>query len=319
MKRRITCLAVLLVAALVDLAHAAEPGAVLTEIRRGKGAVTVKASGDRQWKPARPLMSLRPGDHVRAEADARAVLVLAGGGARTVTAENSPFVVVPPAASGGSDNVKTMVTGVAQFLAGKQSEPAYLRLTSRSLGAPPPNVPMILSPRDTRVLVTPVTFVWSGGDSLRYTVELLGPNGRVWAASDLPRTPLTYPSSAPRLQPGVSYEWVLAASGYPALRSRFQIVTETEASRIQSALALLEPRELAGYPRSTITLLRAGLLARERLFQEALDELSDNIRAHPDEPTLHFVMGQLYDQIGLKHLAVQAFARARSLEGRDQD
>lgn len=319
MNRRITQLTIVLVLALAGLAHAADPGAVLTEIRRGKGGVAVKVSGDPDWKPARPLMSLRPGDQVRAEADARAVLVLTGGGARTVTAENSPFVVTPPSASGGSENVKTMVTGVAQYLAGKQGEPTYLRLTSRSLGAPAATTPVIVSPRGTRILSAPVTFVWTGGESLRYTVEVVGPGGRVWSASDLPRAPVTYPSSAPALRPGVSYEWVLIAGGFQPLRARFEIVSQDEASRIQSSLRMLEPRELAGYPRSTVTLLRAGLLASERLYQDALDELTDNLGAAPDEPTIHFVMGQLYDQIGLRHLAEQAFARARSLEGRAQD
>lgn len=316
MRRRLACLTALLVLtlALVEVARAADPGAVLTELRRGKGAVLVKLAGEDRWKAAKPLMSLRPGDQVRAEGDARAVLVLAGGGTRTVTADSSPFAVSSPTAGGRPDTVKAAVTNAARFLAGKQTEPTFVRLTSRSV--PPPF--MILSPRDTRILPAPVSFVWAGSDSLRYSVEVIGPRGPVWSASDLAREPLTYPSSAPPLRPGTRYEWVLTPRGYPPVRAHFEIVSAEDAARVQSALALFESREVAGYPRSTVTLLRAGLLANEGLYQEALDEILDNMRAHKDEPTLQFVLGQLYEQMGLRHLATQAFARARELGGGDQ-
>ena len=56
------------------IAGAAEPVAVLTEIRAGQGEIRVKLAGEADWKAPQPLLSLRPGDQVRASADARRFL-----------------------------------------------------------------------------------------------------------------------------------------------------------------------------------------------------------------------------------------------------
>ena len=79
-------------------AWAAEPVAVLTEIRPASGNVRVKLAGDAEWKVPQPLLSLRPGDQVRVLGDGQAVLVLTGGqGALIVSQANSPFTVQLPA------------------------------------------------------------------------------------------------------------------------------------------------------------------------------------------------------------------------------
>ncbi|MDP2627032.1 MAG: hypothetical protein Q8Q58_09020, partial [Candidatus Rokubacteria bacterium] len=61
------------------IAGAAEPVAVLTEIRAGQGEIRVKLAGEAIWKAPQPLLSLRPGDQVRASADARAMILFTGG------------------------------------------------------------------------------------------------------------------------------------------------------------------------------------------------------------------------------------------------
>ena len=85
MKRRFAALAGTLVLALAALASAADPVGVLTEIRAERGRVEVKRAGESEWKPAQPLLALRPGDQIRATGEARASLVFTGGrGAQAV-------------------------------------------------------------------------------------------------------------------------------------------------------------------------------------------------------------------------------------------
>ena len=73
---------------------AADPVAVLTEIRQSSGTVRVKLAGETEWKIPQPLLSLHPGDQVRVLGDGQAVLVLTGGqGAQIVSQANSPFTI----------------------------------------------------------------------------------------------------------------------------------------------------------------------------------------------------------------------------------
>jgi Flp pilus assembly protein TadD len=87
----------------------------------------------------------------------------------------------------------------------------------------------------------------------------------------------------------------------------------SEAARVQETLALLQPDSLPGYPPNTILLLRIGFLFREGLYQEARRGLLAGIAADPNDPTLQLLLGYVYDQMGLKESAAEAFEAARLL------
>src|SRR5262249_61630209 len=97
-------------------------------------------------------------------------------------------------------------------LSGRQRVSPPLPLPVRSVR--PPKVVQI-EPRATKLLGSPVVFEWSGSDTLRYTVRLLGPQGQIWEQESLPRKPLTYPSSAPAPEPRIRYPWQLEPPGHP--------------------------------------------------------------------------------------------------------
>jgi hypothetical protein len=86
-----------------------------------------------------------------------------------------------------------------------------------------------------------------------------------------------------------------------------------EAARVQETLVLLQPDTLPGYPANTVLLLRAGFFFREGLYQEARRELLAGIAADPNEPTLHLLLGHVYDRMELKEAAAAAFEAARLL------
>ena len=311
MTKQCTALAGALVLAWAAFAHAADPVGVLTEIRAERGQVEVKRAGETQWTAAQPLLALRPGDQLRATGEARAALVFTGGrGAQAVSAGNSPFTIQPPAAAAAGDKVKGLVGSVTDFLSGKQKDLAYLPLSVRSVR--PPRVAQ-LQPRATKVLPGAVTFEWSGSDALRYKVRVLGPQGMLWEQADLPRKPVPYPASAPALEPGVRYMWQLETAGQPVQQAEFEILPAAEAARVRDSLDMLVPASLPGYPPSSIALMRAGYELRDGLYADARRELLAALAGDPDEPTLHLLLGQVYDTIGLGELAQREFIEARDL------
>jgi len=292
-------------------AHAADPVGVLTEIRAERGHVEVKRAGESQWTAAQPLLALRPGDQLRVTGEARAALVFTGGrGAQAVSASNSPFTVPPPATAAAGDKVKGLVGSVTDFLSGKQKDLAYLPLSVRSVH--PPRVAQ-LQPRATKVLSGTVVFEWSGSDTLRYKVRVAGPQGQLWEKGELPRKPLPYPASAPALEPGVRYTWQLEATGQAPQETEFQVLPAADAARVRESLDLLTPATLPGYPASSVALMRAGYMLRDGLYADARRELLTALAADPDEPTLHLLLGQVYDAVGLGALARREFIEARDL------
>jgi hypothetical protein len=288
-------------------AWAADPVAVLCEIRIGQGEVWVRTAGTSDWMPPRPLLALHAGDQIRAEGDGQAVLTFTGGGTQTVVSSNSPYTVQAPTAESGGENVGALVGRVTQFLLGQGKSPTYRALAVRG-----PLQPVILSPRETKLLPGPVTFEWSGPDRLRYTIRVRGPQGLLWEQAQLSRRPLSYPEAAPALRDGVPYTWELQSNGHLVQRAQFEFVPVSEAARVQETLGLLQPDTLPGYPPNTVLLLRASFCFGEGLYQEVRRELLAGIAADPDEPTLRLLLGHVYDRMGLKEAAA-AFEAARHL------
>jgi hypothetical protein len=294
------------------LAWAQEPLAVLTEIQLKKGKVEVKSAGQANWQVPKPLLSLRAGDQVRVAGEGRAVLVFTGGrGSQVVTQANSPFTVQAKAAEGTGDRAKVVLGNVTNFLLGQQRERTYQSLSVRSVRAQPP---VILAPRETRVLPDTVTFDWTGSDRLKYQVRLLGPGGTiVWEQADLERRPLAYPSSAPALTPGARYTWELSTKEHGVLRASFEVAAAADATRVKDAMSVLTPASAGNYPPATLALMRAGLLFQETLYADARRELVKAISASPEEATLRLLLGHVYDRTGLKQLAAAEFDEAEAL------
>jgi hypothetical protein len=292
-------------------APAADPVAVLTEIKAGQGEVRVKLAAEADWKAPLPLLSLRPGDQVRATRNATSVLMFTGGqGTVTVSAANSPYTVQPPAAGAGG-RTPELVANLSRFLMGKKKDLTYVPLATRSVKQPP----LLLSPREGKLLGPPL-LEWGGSDRLRYTVRVFSLQGLVWEQANLPRAPLPYPASAPPLAPGVPYRWELEAKDFPIQQGQFTILPPAESTSIRENLAALQPVALPGYPKNTVILMRVGFLFEQGLYAEARKELQAALAVDPEEPSLHLMLGHVYERTGLTELAAEEFDEAEFLSTR---
>lgn len=307
---RVWSYAVLAILVLPLAGSAADPLAVISELRPGGGDVKIRRAGENDWTPAQPLLTLRPGDQVRSTGNAQAVVLFSGGAIQTVAAANSPFVVQTPRGRSGADNAQGLVGGVVQFLMGQQKDPRYEQLSVRG----PSMAPRIVSPRETRLLPGPVTFEWSGFASVRYGLKVTGPDGvTTWEAASLPNQPVSYPSSAASLRPGSRYTWTLSAPGQPVQQAQFEILSEADGQRVAAALGRLSPAALTDYPASTVVVTRAGLLMQERLYADARREILAGLVADPQAPTLRQLLGLVYERSGLQDLAVREYEEATAL------
>ena len=290
-------------------AQSAETAAVITELKPGRGRVEVKAAGG-DWKPARPLLALRAGDMVRASDDAKTAVLLSGGrGTMRIEGPNGAFTVPAAAAAGQGQRARALVEASLGFLAGTTRESSQAVLATRSATRPP----IIVSPRNGRVLPEPLAFEWLGSRFSHYTVRLVGPAGPVVDRREVTGARWSYPADAPPLTAGTRYTLQVVAGSQPAQEAWFEVVDAERAREVASDLAGLEQELGPAVSPTSRAVLRAGLLAREGFLHDARRVVVAGLAADRDEPTLHQLLGDIYTRTGLTDLAAESFDEASYL------
>jgi hypothetical protein len=282
-------------------AQAQEAVGVITEIKLNRGDVQIRLPGKNWQKPAL-LQLLYTGTQVQASKDARAV-VLYTEGMKTVTVDerNSPFEIKAADAKGAAGGA---MKEVASALMGKKKPPSYVPLAVRGGKRPP----VLLSPRNTKLMADLPTLQWMGMERQPGNVRVYGPDGVLWSAENISLTQIKYPASAPRLKPGVEYAWAIEKKGVPAEKVRFQILAPAEVKAVEGELASVQ--NSPGVPRTTAAILKAGLLTSRELYYDAREVLAEAVKTDPDEPTLHFLLAEVYEKTGLKDLAAEEYSES---------
>jgi hypothetical protein len=292
------------------LAQTAETAAVITEIKPGRGRVEVKPAGGGDWRLARPLLALRAGDVVRTTENASVVVLLSGGrGTARVEGAAGSLTVPGAAAAGQGQKAKALVEASLGFLAGTTKESAQAALATRSVARPP----VVVSPRNGRVLPEALLFEWLGSRFTRYAVRVVGPAGPVVERREVTGARWEYSADAPALSPNVRYTLQVTAVGHPPQEAWFELVDAARARAVAGDLAELEQELGASVSPTSRAVLRAGLLAREGLLHDARRVVVTALAADRDEPTLHLLLGDLYTRTGLTDLAAESFDEAQFL------
>jgi hypothetical protein len=287
---------------------------MITEIKVGHGALEVK-SGGADWRPATPLEALRAGDQVRADGDASAVVVLAGGrGTVRVDAKSSPYTVAAaPTEDTIASKARTLLQASLGFLStGTAEKPKALLSTRGGSGRPE-----VLTPRNGPVLPGSLEFEWLGSRFTRYTVRVLDLSGVVLERKGVVGARFAYPVDAPVLTPGVRYRFQVEAPGRPPYEAWFEVVDPARAARVRGDLDQLEASLGPGVSPNSLAAVKGGALAAEGLFHDARLVVVAALARDPDEPTLHVLLGNLYLRTGLPELAAQSFEEAQFLLSRE--
>ena len=303
-------LGALLALAAPAAAQTGETAAVITEIKPARGRVDVKPAAGGDWRPAGPLLALRAGDVVRTTENASAVVLLSGGrGTMRVEGAAGTLTVPGVTAAGQGQKAKTLVEASLGFLAGTTKESSQAVLATRGAARPP----VILSPRNGRVLPEALAFEWLGSRFNRYTVRLVGPSGPVAERREVTGPRWEYPADAPALAPNVRYTVQVTAGGQPTQEAWFEVVDAARARAVAGDLTALDQELGTAVPATSRAVMRAGLLAREGLLHDARRVVVAALDADRDEPTLHLLLGDLYTRTGLTALAAESFDEAQFL------
>jgi hypothetical protein len=291
-------------------AQTGETAAVITEIKPARGRVEVKPAAGGDWRPARPLLALRAGDVVRTTENASAVVLLSGGrGTLRVEGAAGTLTVPGVTVAGQGQKAKALVEASLGFLAGTTKESSQAVLATRGAARPP----VILSPRNGRVLPEALAFDWLGSRFNRYTVRLVAPSGPVVERREVTGPRWEYPADAPALAPNVRYTLQVTAAGQPTQEAWFEVVDAPRARAVAGDLTALEQELGTAVPPTSRAVMRAGLLAREGLLHDARRVVVAALDADRDEPTLHLLLGDLYTRTGLVDLAAESFDEAQFL------
>ena len=289
-----------------------EVAGMITEIHLGEGRVEVRSAETELWRPAMPLLTLRAGDTVTTTQDAWVVIVLTGGrGSVRVDEANAPFSVTAPLVDRGPLHKGWRILEASfNFLSTTPRDLPLGTLGTRA-GMKPP---AILTPRNGLVLPDSLVFEWRGSRSSLVTLRIVGPDRLVFERANLAGMRFEYPKNAPPLLAGVRYRFQLLSASSPPQEVWFELVKPSDAQTIRRELRDLdEALASAPPPPSTLAELRAGVLASHGLLHDARLGLAEEIVRHPDEPTLHFLLGDLCLRQGLSEEATESFAEARLL------
>jgi hypothetical protein len=287
-------------------AHSEEMVAVITELKLNGGDVQVRFGGKNNHVRPAVLQSLTPGTQILVSKDAL-VVVLFVDGSKSVTldAAKSPFEI--KVNQGQVEQGRATLSQVAGLLVGKKQRLTYVALATRGSK----QIPTLLSPQNTKIMSERPNLQWMGMDRQAGTIRMYSADGLIWSVENLVLTQIKYPGDAASLNPGEKYSWSLERKGFAPEKAYFEIVSHEKLTSIQEKLASLQQTSFASP--TTLAVLKSTLLVSNELYYEAREILMDAIKTDPDEPTLHFLVGEIYEKTGVKSLAAEEYGEAEFL------
>lgn len=301
---------VMLGCALTASAQTREVGAMITELKTGRGRIEVRRPGTPEWRPAGPLLALKVGDSLRATDDAAAVVVLAGRrGSVQVDAARSPFVVPASPADSKLQKAFLLLEGGLGFLGSSPRETPRPVLSTRSVS----RRPVILSPRAGPVMADDLAFEWHGYEFGRYTIRVLAHSRIVLDRTGLTVRRLAYPADGPALEPGTAYTLQLFSGQTRVDEVRFEVADRKRTDDLRRDLREVEQALGPDVPASSRAVMQAGVLASRGFLHDARRVVVAALAADTDQPSLHALLGDLYARTGLSREADEAHEQARDL------
>ena len=273
--------------------------AFANRIMNFSGQVQLQPQGSSGFRSARPGMSLNLGDRLRT--GSRAWVEVQCGDLRTVWRLGSGDAVLV------SSRCPTTMSRVR---------------AGRSLGGTNPNIPYVISPRNTWLLDDQFTVRWRPvPGASRYRVRLFRwadqrdvPERLLWERT-VSETQVEYTGAFP-LEPGWYYSVEVEAdngassnSDQGAAKAGFEILFPEDLELLQADLTDLNP----ALSEEGLALSLAGLYLREDVLAEAIAVLEPFVEAGTENLLIYQTLGDLYSYVGLNVLALERYDQAQTL------
>lgn len=164
-----------------------------------------------------------------------------------------------------------------------------------------PNIPQILSPRNTALLTTQPHLRWSVfPNASRYTVTLENDSEVIWGPVEVQGTEITDSGDLP-LVAGLTYTLTVTADTGDIATSQFTLLNDTQRQKVIELLAM-QPQETAA-----VIPPQLYIYTHNRLFADAIDTLETEIAKGNRSAAIYLELGQLYFGIDLPFKAEQAY------------
>ena len=176
--------------------------------------------------------------------------------------------------------------------------------TSRARAANNPQVPYIISPRDTKIRAGRTTLKWNAVEEVnRYTVSLLGAISDFDWTEETSATEIIYPGNPP-LEPGSLY--LLSVTGDNGLESTssFRVLNEEQELTVSREIEELSQKQL---DKEANDLALAYLYYNQGLKQDAIDQLEQSLEQGNTLAATYELLGDIYKQVGLIRLAKERY------------
>jgi hypothetical protein len=171
------------------------------------------------------------------------------------------------------------------------------------------------APQIGTAYTTTPSFAWSGEtNSKTFVFHVYNEDGDSLYETKITGNSLRYPSTAPALEPGRAYSWMvqpeIGSMAGGGATVQFIILSRPERDALASALAA------AGSDSFNSALERAKIFTEKRLWYDAIAAYSELIEQHPRMADLYEQRGEIYDQIpATQKLAEEDFRKADELQG----
>lgn len=186
-------------------------------------------------------------------------------------------------------------------------------------GAGEGSLPLVLSPRKTRLITAHPTLRWTPvKGAAAYKVVVQGKNVE-WSTVVTSATELVYPQEAPQLEGDTDYRVIVTADGRPAdehgLGPSFSLLKSDE-----KKVVLQERRQVEslGLPKGPTQFLIAHLYADHALYAEAIEQL-DGVSKTFKVAAVRRLLGDLQMDIGLPQQAEADYVNALELATAEND
>ena len=171
-----------------------------------------------------------------------------------------------------------------------------------------PNVPYIISPRDTKIRELRPTFKWNSVEGAeRYTVRIIGTTSDVNWTTETSATEIVYSGESP-LQPG-SYYWLIVRSDNGFLSNSegvfgFRLLDEEQEEALSEDIDELSNKQLE---EEANALVLAHTYYSEGLEKDAIEVLEATIEEGKALVATYQLLGDIYKDVGLNRLAKERY------------
>ena len=128
---------------------------------------------------------------------------------------------------------------------------------------------------------------------------------------------ISYPESAPALEPGTTYFWKVEAEimldTSESELSSFEILSDEETKALRTGLDSLETMYAEGEHEANYHYLLGSLYAQHGVLGDAIQAFEWIAENHSDSPLAHRILGNLYAEIGRKDAAIKSLQKAVDL------